>query len=334
MPEPRKTTKEKKHTSGLNPAQENILEELYRFHFLTIGQFMRLLGYSKGSETTVSTYLKRMAPEKKENEEEKKSGYVQPLYLPRNTRYGKALLVYTIARKGINYLVALGKDVHPRFHPVEEEEKSYFFLKHTLDVNDFLISCTLIEKQYPAITLHSFIHERDLKRANPVKVQFEKINSDGSKVLDSSGKVQYETMRIIPDAFLDFRIEQQDLGRRYRYCLLLELDRNTIEAKNFKRKVRGLLTLVKNEALCIKHFGAKIPTIAFVNTVGGEKRRDQMRKWVEEELRKTKERDFWANVFLFTNVDAEMDSEQLLLGAVWMTPFGSQPVALLSAGSR
>jgi Replication-relaxation len=286
---------------------------------------MRLFSYSRGTRTTISARLAAL----------EKAGYTLSLYLPRPVRLGAPLKVHHLARKGLNHLHALGLDVHPRFHPSEEAEKSYLFLMHTLAVNDFLISCKLIEKTYPAITLHNFIHERTLKRQEIVKVSFQKYTSEGTKVLDKDGKPLVETHRLVPDGFLDFRIDQEDMNKSYRYCLLLELDRATIEEKRFKSKIRALLTLVKDETLCKKHYSAKIPTIAIANAVGGEKRREQLRSWAEQELKKTKEPHFWTSVFLFADVSEKIESsEQLVLDPIWYTPFSKQPVVLLSAGSR
>src|SRR6266702_2712503 len=320
MSEAKRTVKKKPVLSVLTPADENMLQALYHYHFLTIDQISRLLSYSKGTRTTISAHLAAL----------EKAGYTLSLYLPRPVRLGSPLKIYHLARKGLNHLRDLGFDVHPRFHPSEEDEKSYLFLMHTLAVNDFLIACRLIEKKYPAIILQEFTHERTLKRLDPVSVIIEKLTAEGKQVMDKEGKPIVETLRLVPDGFLDFRIEQPDLGKTYRYCLLLEIDRATTEAKNFKRKIRGLLTLGKDEKLCIKHFGAKIPTIAIANTVGGEARREQLRAWTQDELKKTKESDIWAELFMFADVTEQLDSETLVLGSVWYTPFGKLPTALLS----
>ena len=306
------------------PHHERILEALYRYHFLTIEQVTRLF-YSRGSMTTVRSILSELA----------KSQYALYLYLPRSTPTGSLPKIYTLARRGINYLKALGYDVPTRFHPSEQEEKSFLFLRHTLAVNDVLIAATTLEKRYPAITLFDFVHERVLKRQEPITVSYEVLTAEGKRVLDKDGKPVTETIRVIPDALMDFRIDQPDMDKTYRFCVLLELDRATIEEKNFRKKVRGLLTFIKSGD-SLKRFGTKLPTIVFVNAVGGEKRREQMRRWTEAELKKSKEPHFWTQLFMFTDVppEGEIDNETLFLSPVWYTPFSTKPLVLLSAGSR
>ena len=306
------------------PHHERILEALYRYHFLTVEQVTRLF-YSRGSLTTVRSILSELA----------KAQYALYLYLPRSTPTGSLPKIYTLARRGINYLKAQGYDVPTRFHPSEQEEKSYLFLRHTLAVNDVLIAATTLEKRYPAITLFDFVHERVLKRQEPITVSCDVLTLEGKQVLGKDGKGVTETIRVIPDALLDFRIDQPDTSKTYRFCILLELDRATIEERNFRKKVRGLLTFIKSGD-SNKRFGTKLPTIAFVNAVGGEKRREQMKLWTEKELKKYKEAHFWTELFMFTDVapDEDIDNETLFLSPVWYTPFGNKPVVLLSAGSR
>ena len=318
-------TDEQKKNFILKPHHGRILETVYKYHFLTVEQVTRLF-YSPNTIADVRKVLNALS----------QAGYLMFLYLPRATPLGAVPKIYTLARTGINHLKQHGYDVTTRFHPVEQEEKSYLFLKHTLAVNDFLIAAQTLEKKFPAITLHAFIHERVLKREEPIRVTFEKITVEGKTVLDKDEKPVVETVRIIPDAFLDFRIAQPEKEKTYRYCMLLELDRNTTEEKSFKKKIRALLTLAKDDKLCIERFGAKIPTIAFANAVGGERRREQMRHWTEQELRKSKEPHFWTQLFMFTDVleDTAIDNERLFLSPVWYMPFVGKQAVLLSAGSR
>lgn len=318
------STQKKNAPFVLKPHHERILEALYRYHFVTVEQVTRLL-YSKGSLTSVRSLLAALA----END------YAMHLYLPRPTPTGSVPKIYTLARRGINYLKKQGYDVPTRFHPSEQEEKSYLFLRHTLAVNDFLIAASKLEKEFPAIHLSEVRHERVLKREEPIQVSYELLTAEGKPVLDKDDKPLIETMRLIPDAFVDMRIEQPDINKTYRYCLLLELDRATIEEKNFRKKIRGLLAFIKS-GQCINHFGTKFPTIAFVNAVGGIKRRERMKHWTETELKKSKEPHFWTELFMFTDLkeNEAIVPETMFFSPVWYTPFQKKPTVLLSAGSR
>lgn len=317
------TPLEKNAPFVLKPHHERILYALYRYHFLTVEQVTRLL-YSKGSLTSVRALLALLA----------KHDYAMHLYLPRPTPTGSVPKIYTLARRGINYLKKQGYDIPTRFHPSEQEEKSYLFLRHTLAVNDFLIAAAGLEKAFPAIHLSEVWHERVLKREEPIKVSFEKLTTEGKLVLGKDDKPLIETLHLIPDAFIDIRIAQPDMSKTYRNCLLLELDRATIEEKNFRKKIRGLLTFIKS-GQSRKRFSTKFPTIAFVNTVGGLMRREKIKHWTEVELKKSKEPHFWTELFMFTDLkeDEEIQPETIFLSPIWYTPFQKKPMLLLSAGS-
>src|SRR2546421_4155809 len=127
------------------------------------------------------------------------------------------------------------------------------------------------------IAVHECLHERTLKRQEPIKVSFERLTGEGKPVLDKFAMPMTETVRLIPDGFVDIRIQQPD-GKTARCCILLELDRATIEEKSFKKKIRALLTFVKDSD-CLRRFHTKYPTIAIANAVGGVRRRGQMRDW-------------------------------------------------------
>src|SRR5688572_13986374 len=90
----------------LGTQDESILRCLARYHYLLARQICRLL-YSPSSITYVQTKLKRLAD----------AGYCQRVWMPKPGRYGSAPAVYTLARRGINYLRAAGVPIHGRYHP-------------------------------------------------------------------------------------------------------------------------------------------------------------------------------------------------------------------------
>src|SRR5207248_11209716 len=113
---------------------------------------LRACGYSQNSLERVQRLTKQLV----DNE------YL--LALPRPVVRGKAPLVYTLARKGLNYLKSAGFDVRDYFRPAKEQEKSYLFLQHTLSLNDVLIAAANVAHGTSDYALSSFIHERVLKR--------------------------------------------------------------------------------------------------------------------------------------------------------------------------
>jgi hypothetical protein len=327
MPRARKTEdiKERKADGFVpKPHHDRILEAIYRYHFMTVEQVTRLL-YSRGTISTVRALLNELAVNK----------YLLSFHEPRPTPVGSTPKIYTLSLQGFNHLKKQGASVPTRFREpdVEELEKNYLFLKHNLAVTDFLIAAKVLEKQMPTIQLYGFLHERALKQQPPLTATIEKRTPDGEQMIDTDGKVALSTIRLYLDGFLDFRLRLPDREKPARFCLLLELDRKTESEADIKRKIRGLLIAVKSGE-CFKRFGTRNPTVAFVNAVGGEARREQLRAWAEAELKKTKEPKYWTEMFVFTDMpgDGIIDCQQLFLSPVWYMPFSDKPSVLIRVG--
>jgi hypothetical protein len=282
-------------SAALRPADFLILSWLNRFHYLSSQQLCRL-GYSQGSLTYVQTRLKRLTD----------AGYCQRIWLPKRAPHGSAPAIYTLARRGLNFLRTHGVEVATRFHPSEQRGLSYLFLTHSLEINDFLIAAEILCRYLPAYRLANLLHERDLKR-RPVHVK------------DGSGK----RAAVIPDAWLDLRI-----GGRFQVCLALELDRGTEEQKHWRRKVSHLLAYAGGPYQ--DAFGTTSLTIA-VLTTAGEKRMLELIRWTEAELEAQGEAS-QGDLFLFTGLNpAGAMPEEIFLARRWLKPFTREPLALLEA---
>jgi hypothetical protein len=177
---------------SLKPADEQILRWLLRYHYLSSRQLCRL-GFSAGSLTYVQTKLKRLS----------EAGFCQRILVPKRSAHGSAPSVYTLARRGLNHLRAIGLEVPSRFHPSEKRDLSYLFLEHTLRLNDVLISLDALCRGLPHYRLVALRHDYELRRS-PVRVR----RPDGGSAA------------VIPDAWLDLRIDE-----KYQVCLAVELDR-------------------------------------------------------------------------------------------------------------
>lgn len=277
-----------------------LLQTVYQYRFLTSLQATTLL-YQPGMLTTVRARLKTLADYQ----------YLLSLQLP--TTRGQSPLVYTLARRGITYLAAQGMQVRERFRPVEDQEKSYAFLSHALKINDVLIAAAKLPTVNPAIQIAQIRHEHDLKHT-PIIVPPGSAKTGGGR-----------SKTIIPDAWLDIRIALGNKKTR-RFTLWLELDRGTIEAKQFKRKVQAIATIMQ-AGVYETVFQAKVAQVAFVTTAG-KKRMEQMRTWTREacssslELAKT--------LFRFTALPEVIDPLVVFCTPVWYTAFAErEPVALL-----
>jgi hypothetical protein len=273
-----------------------LLAAVYTYQFLTVEQATRLL-YSPGSLVYVRATLRALAAR----------GYLQRLRLPTSGQ-GNSPHIYTLARKGIRYLEAAGFADFARFRPSEQQEHSYFFLRHTLRVNDVLIAGALLGELAPEILLAEMRHERTLKRT-PVYVD-----------VASGGKA--ERIGVVPDGWMDFHLRGEE-----RMSIVLELDRGTVEERAFKRKLRGLLAYANGPYQTF--FGSEAITIAFATTAG-ELRLRRMRAWCEQTLTDEGGKEH-AELLLLTSLpEGELDPRQLFLSPVWQQPFGASPLALLA----
>ena len=284
-------------SAAIRPADFNVLNWLNRFHYLSNQQLCRL-GYSRGSLTYVQTRLKALT----------EAGYCQRIWLPKRGPHGSTPAVYTLARRGLNYLRNNGIEVNGRFHPSEQRSLSYLFLQHTLEVNDFLIAAELLCRALSPYRLADLRHERDLKK-QPVRVR------------DVDGK----QAAVIPDAWLDLRI-----NGRFQVCLALELDRGTEEQKRWRRKVANLLAYASGPYQ--EAFGTRSLTFA-VLTTAGEGRLQELLRWTEAELEMQREAS-QGDLFLFTSLTpASAAPEDVFLARRWLQPFRREPLALLEDGS-
>lgn len=278
------------------PADAPLVGALGRFFYLTAAQLTRLL-YAPTSHSYTQARLKRLAD----------AGYLQRIFLPRPTRTGSAPLVYTLARRGLGLLAEWGSPLDRRYRPAEVRETSYLYLAHTLALNDVLIALELLCRRDRRVGIAALQHEREFK-LDPLRVRL----PDGM------------TTGVIPDAWVDLRLTA---GRqRYQECYAIELDRGTTEQKAWRRKVAGLIAAAAGPYQ--QRFGTPSLTVVVVATPG-TRRRDELMRWTEAELRAAGREDA-APLFRIASLPETTDMpEELWLGAGWWTPFDDQPAALL-----
>ncbi len=158
----------------------------------------------------------------------------------------------------------------------------------------------LLRQHDSRYNLERLIHDRELKH-HPCNVPWH------GKKLD-----------IIPDAFLDLRVTLPD-GTKRRVAVVLEHDRNSEFGEGFRKKVRGLIALVKS-AVYKERFGVNAITIAFT-TFKGDQRRDRMREVVRQEL--GNDLKTLGHLFVFTSQMQPPDAVHLWLNSCWYTPFAN-----------
>jgi hypothetical protein len=216
--------------------------------------------------------------------------------------------VYFLSRSGLNFLRAHDVEVDVRYRPSEEQVHSYMHLAHTLSVNDVLIAAELLCRQSSDLALEAVLHERVLKR-RPVHVEV------------GTG----ERIGVIPDGWLDFR-----LAGKSQTCVALELDRGTVEQKQWRRKVRGLVAWAKGPYQA--QFQTTSLTVAVVATPGPKRVRELV-NWTEAELGQLGRQE--AELFRFTGLSPDVvEPAELFLAPRWCTAFGYEAVPLLEGQAR
>lgn len=236
---------------------------LYHLQLATADQLTRL-HYSAGSIKVVKARLKILTDH----------GFTQVDSLP--VRQLRSPYFYTLGNRGIRYLHQAGFDTNEAWRAAKEVGKHALFIEHTLELNDVLISAALLHKISP-VALDHFIHERAMKR-KPYKTTW-----------------QGNTLTVIPDAFLKFRMGDKQLR------MLLEHDRGTEEQQRFRGKIRGYIALLKEEPI----------TVVFT-TFAGNERLEQLRSWTRKEL--AGERTGITACFYFANFIRPPRPE------IWLTP--------------
>src|SRR5689334_11511565 len=165
----------------LKPHHERILQTIHDCYFLTSDQLTRLL-YRPGSASTVRALLILL----------ERQHYLFSRCLPRATRFGSLPKLYFLDLDGFNALKRRGYDMPKRFRRLieqeEDKETTSNAWRHTLQVNDVLIAAMKLEEQYPAISLHRFIHEKHFRREPPIMVTVERRKADGTIALGPDGK--------------------------------------------------------------------------------------------------------------------------------------------------
>ncbi len=252
---------------------------LYQLQIATAAQLTKL-HYSAGSIKTVKARLKDLADH----------GFVQADGIP--TKFSRSPYYYALAQKGIQYLEAAGLDTNDAFRASKE-------------VNDLLISAALLQRVDPRFCLHDFKHERTLKRS-PYRAAWQE-------------RGQTQTATIIPDAFLDVRLQLSD-GKQRRLPLLLEHDRGSEEQQHFKRRIRAYREFIRSGTFKTL-LGVTTVTVCFT-TFMGMHRLVKMQAWTQEAL------DGDTSVqglFLFGDLSQPLDSRQFGFELHWYSVHLNQP---------
>src|SRR5512144_327291 len=272
---------------------------LSRFHYLTAKQAGRLL-YPNANDN--NRYMQRRFKRLVD------AGFVLRLCALPMPRYGQAPHVFTLARKGRDYLHALGVPVEAYFRPVEERRASENrpFMIHRLATIDVMIAATVLCRDVPGVSCPRMLSERELKR--------------GAIHVDVVGEEGTRRVAVIPDAWLQLQV-----GARNPYSIAVEVDRGTEDQKVWRQKIAayGVWSLGPYQ----QAFDTDNLTVAVV--CPDEERSAQLREWTHRELTIRNLADY-SELFLFTALQPDTaPPRQFFFGPVWHQPHSDVPVRLI-----
>jgi hypothetical protein len=185
----------------------------------------------------------------------------------------------------------------------KEQDKQPTHIQHTIELNDVIISATLLSQQSDIYWLKSFKHERELKHP----------------------KYKYD---VVPDAFLDFRMTTPE-GKQRRLAVLLEHDCATEHINAFKPRIRAYVQMLKTEAYK-ELYGVGIVTIA-ITTFKGETHRDKLVRWTKEELTESRCLQALGGAFYFANLAPPLEPKTLWTEPAWKTLYTDEQRSLLGS---
>ena len=275
---------------ALHEHEIEILKYVREYYLLTPWQLISLR-YSPASLTHVQTLLQTLSGN---YEKDPVAAYLRRRGLYPQT-FGNTVQLYFLGTPGMKELAKLGYSITTRHKRIDKiEELSYPPLIHTLNVNDVLIAGRKLPKAAPDIHLESWLHDYDLQ-TTPAYVDLERRNADGS--------ITQQTVKLVPDGMLDFRLRLANSDKERRRVLLLEVDRGSeTNIEEFKRKIHAYIPFAMPDGAFTDLFGSANKRVVWIVTKRGKDRMETIKKWCEDELIKQGlEHEF--NLFRFTTLD-------------------------------
>jgi hypothetical protein len=293
----------------MRPNQHDVLAALLTYHYLTLRQLRRLLGYAPSSEEFLQRLLRGLV----------RDGYLAVEELPRpastapgRRRGGSGQYVYKLTRQSHQVLAQLG-------HAIPGRARTYLahtdpFLTHTVECSELLLLCALLTHGHPQVSITTMRHERDLQHLPQ------------NRVTIADPTQGQRTVRYSPDGYVNFLVAG---ATPYEAPILFELDRGTEHQAAWRRRVRAMLAY--NHGPHLKAFGTEYLTVAVVTTAGFT-RLQELHVWTNAELEALQAPAVDVNRFVFgsfalspTTPDDQRPTPFDFLGAKHWYPLRSQP---------
>ncbi len=264
-------------------------------YFLVTAEQVRRLFYGEGSIQWAKGRLKLLTDHE----------YASALKVTRTDSRGNAAFVYRLGPEGLKLCRSLDEPV-PRRLRLYETSDSEYYIPHTLEINNVLISADMLSRTQATVTVIDLIHEKQMMA---IKVPIGGGQQEG----------------VITDGILTFGIA--DGGEEYEQTFFIEVDMGS-KAGRWKRKVRKLIAYGSGPYK--RHYDTPFFTVAVI-TPTGEAHMRNLRHWTadvlaEDGLRGTQ----WEQSFVFTAVPAApTHPEAFWLSDTWFGPFADAPSWLI-----
>jgi hypothetical protein len=296
----------------LTPTDEELLETCARYQYMTVAQWCRYY-----EDPDKERYLQRRSLKLAEHD------YLIRLYLTPLSGRGKGPNIFTLGPAGRDYVQSLGKRVVQRFRPIDVKTLHPRHLAHSEDITDLLLAFDLLARHDARITIRELLHERFLAEQRfKLPVPF---------THPVTGEITEERVEVTPDAFVKVAA-WVETDQDYRiFPLIIEVDRDTEEQLDFRRKIAKLSAFGTSEPY-ERLYQARSFNVAFIIQAPKRNPVDRLTEvllWTERELRQ-RGLAHDAISFSFCALDpATTDLAELLLGPHWYHPFATAPPALI-----
>lgn len=279
--------------------EHRIVDAIGRYHFLTIRQIMRVLGYRSGTKRTIEKRLSWLAAHEYLLGT---PGYSQDAGLPPT--------IYRLGKQGRDYLEGQ-LPLRRRFRPSDVWKREH--LAHVLGLNDVLIAAErLALESQETIWLADMQHDH-LLQERPFRVTLP----------------YRQSVSVVPDGWLDFRFPRLDKPP-LRECYWVEYDRGTERQDAFQEKIQRIMALALAPDAYEARFGTNLLTVAIVTLPEqqAELRRNMLLTWIRDEARRVG--GVREDLFFVTTLDAAILSPtDVFSSPVWATPFSGERLPLI-----
>src|SRR5947207_1832533 len=243
--------------------------------FFSIDQLIRYVGLSPNSLTAIQELFAILSGNKKNKPSLPYLLRMTPDY---NKRGGSAPYIYFLGSDGIKLLRDRGYDpdilalYYKRVRKLVEKSTLPADIDHYLAVTEFIIAVRQLPKLEPRISLHSTIHDWQLRKSEYPSTVFEGQSSD---------PIAYP---FHPDNLTEFYLIRAEHEQRVSKRIFLEMDMGTHTSRSrFKKKLAAYIDFFSSGTYA-NLLGNVRNYMVLYATPKGEGRREELRLWTRGDV--------------------------------------------------